>query len=428
VFSSSAGLISFYHQLNHNTVMTPLKSIFLKIFLLCFSLIPIISCSESMETETEGNDQQPPSEYNFSSDFYFPLPDQPGDIYETEEQDFYVQTVVEGIAIPWGMVFLPDGNMLITERSGDLWLVRDGELVDEPVGGVPEVHAQGQGGLLDIEIHPDYEENGWIYMSYSKPGDGGSQTAIMRAQFDADSHSLTSQEDIYVGHPFSDRGLHFGSRIAFDPDGYLFFSIGDRGNMNSAQDISNSNGNLFRLYDDGSVPEDNPFVGRDGLDEIYAYGLRNIQGMAVHPETGIIWTNLHGPQGGDELNVHDKPGANYGWPEITYGENYGGGEITPYTEKEGMEQPVMHWTPSIAPSGMDFVTSDKYPGWRGDILNGALAFQLISRIVLDGDEFVHEERFLNEIGRIRDVRQGPDGFIYFSNESDGTINRIIPAE
>ncbi|MCC5905257.1 MAG: PQQ-dependent sugar dehydrogenase [Balneolaceae bacterium] len=405
------------------------KSIIFKAILSAFFLIPIVACSETFETQTNNNnDHQPSEEHDFSSDFYFSLPDQPGEIHETEELNFYIQTVVEGISVPWGMVFLPDGSMLITERDGNLWLVRNGQLVSEPVGGAPEVVAQGQGGLLDIEIHPDFENNGWIYISYSKPGDGGSQTAIMRAQFDADSHSLTSQEDIYVGHPFSGRGQHFGSRIAFDHDGYLFFSIGDRGDMNTAQDITNSNGNLFRLYDDGSVPEDNPFVGRDGLDEIYDYGLRNIQGMAVHPETGVIWTNLHGPRGGDELNVHNKSGANYGWPEITFGVNYNGSVITEHTEMEGMEQPVMHWTPSIAPSGMDFVSSDKYPGWQGDILNGALAFQLISRIVVDGNKFVHEERFLEDIGRIRDVRQGPDGFIYFSNESNGTINRIIPSD
>lgn len=393
-----------------------------------FLLLPLIACAEATETESDGNNNEGETETELRSDLYFPLPNEPGDLHETEELNFYVQTVVEGISVPWGMAFIPDGSMLITERDGNLWLVREGQRVNEPVAGVPEVFAQGQGGLLDIELHPDFEENGWIYISYSKPGAGGAHTAIMRARYDADTHSLTDQEDIYVGQPMTSARHHFGSRIAFDPDGYLFFSIGDRGAMDTAQDISNSNGNLFRLRDDGSIPQDNPFVGIDGLDEIYAYGLRNIQGMAVHPETGVIWTNLHGPRGGDELNVHDKPGANYGWPEITFGINYDGSTITEHTEMEGMEQPVMHWTPSIAPSGMDFVTTDKYPGWQGDILNGALAFQLISRIVIDGDQFVHEERILEGIGRIRDVRQGPDGFIYFSNESNGTINRIIPVE
>lgn len=402
----------------------PLSALFT--LLLVISL-PIAGCADSIETDLE-NDGDSETDYTFDSSFYFPLPDSEGTIIETEEQNFYVQTVVSGLGVAWGMAFLPDGQVLITQRNGNLRLVREGELVDEPVGGVPDVRAQGQGGLLDIELHPNYEENGWLYISYSKPGTGGAQTAIMRAKFDADSHSLTDQEDIYVGTPFSTRGQHYGSRIAFDHDGYLYFSIGDRGAMDSAQDITNSNGNLFRLYDDGSVPSDNPFVGQDGLDEIYAYGLRNIQGMATHPETGVIWTNLHGPRGGDELNFHNKPGANYGWPEITYGINYNGTEITPYTEKEGMEQPVMHWTPSIAPSGMTFVTSDKYPGWQGDILNGALAYQLISRIVVDGEEFVHEERFLEGIGRIRDVHEAPDGFIYFSNESNGTLNRLIPVD
>ncbi len=389
--------------------------------------LPIAGCADSIETDLE-NDGDSETDYTFDSSFYFPLPDSEGTIIETEEQNFYVQTVVSGLGVAWGMAFLPDGQVLITQRNGNLRLVREGELVNEPVGNVPDVRAQGQGGLLDIELHPNYEENGWIYISYSKPGSGGAQTAIMRARFDASSHSLTDREDIYVGTPFSTRGQHYGSRIAFDHDGYLYFSIGDRGQMNTAQDITNSNGNLFRLYDDGSVPSDNPFVGQDGLDEIFAYGLRNIQGMATHPETGVIWTNLHGPRGGDELNFHDKPGANYGWPEITYGINYNGTVITPYTEKEGMEQPVMHWTPSIAPSGMTFVSSDKYPGWQGNILNGALAYQLIARIVIDGEEFVHEERFLDGIGRIRDVHEAPDGFIYFTNESNGTLNRLIPVE
>jgi len=385
-------------------------------------MLPLSGCAESMESDTSLQESDPES---FT---YFPLPDSEGEVIESEELNFYVQTVVTGLDVPWGMAFLPDGNVLITERNGTLRLVRNGSLVEEAVNGVPEVRAQGQGGLLDIELHPNYDDNGWIYISYSKPGDGGSMTAIARARFDVDAHALTDMEEIYVGTPFTNARHHFGSRIAFDHDGYLYFSIGDRGDMNTAQDITNSMGNLFRLHDDGSVPEDNPFVGREGLDEIFAYGLRNIQGMAVHPETGVVWTNLHGPRGGDELNVHDKPGANYGWPEITYGVNYNGTTITEHTEMEGMEQPVMHWTPSIAPSGMSFVTSDKYPGWKGDILNGALAFQLISRIVIEGDEYVHEERILEGIGRIRDVYEAPDGYIYFSNESNGTLNRIIPVE
>lgn len=395
------------------------------------ALIPLAGCAEPTETDADPDQNgQNGNGMEFSSSFYFPLPDSEGDLIETEEMTFYVQTVAENLGVPWGMVFLPDGDVLITQRDGNLRLIREAEVVSEPVGGVPDVWARGQGGLLDIELHPDYEENGWLYMSYSKPGDGGAQTAIVRARFDADSHSLTDLEEIYEGTPFSSRQQHFGSRISFDGDGYLFFAIGDRGSMDTAQDINSSNGGLFRLYDDGSIPEDNPFMGRDGLDELYAYGLRNIQGMATHPETGVVWSNLHGPRGGDELNVHNNPGANYGWPEITYGVNYNGTEITPHTEKEGMKQPVMHWTPSIAPSGMTFVSSDKYPAWQGNALNGALAYQLISRIVLDGEEYVHEERILEGIGRIRDVHEAPDGYIYFSVEpidpQGGTLNRIVP--
>lgn len=400
-----------------------------KLLLLIFLLVPIMGCAESLDPEVDDNDvDDRDTEFEFSSDFYFPLPEDAGEVYETEEMSFQVQTVVEGIDVPWGMAFLPNGSVLITNRDGDLRLVREGELVDEPVGGVPEVFARNQGGLLDINLHPDYEENGWLYISYSKPGSGGANTAIMRATFDEENHTLADQEDLYVGTPKTNSGAHFGSRISFDGDGYLFFSIGDRGDMDTAQDITNSHGNLFRLHDDGSVPSDNPFVGEDGKDEIYAYGLRNIQGMDTHPETSVIWTNLHGPRGGDELNVHDKPGANYGWPEITHGVNYNGTEITPDTARAGMEQPVLHWTPSIAPSGFTFVSSDKYPGWVGNTLNGALAYQLISRVEIDGNEYVHEERFLEGIGRIRDVHQAPDGYIYFSNESNGTLNRILPVE
>lgn len=357
---------------------------------------------------------------------YFPEPTADGEVHETEEQDFRVETVVSGLDIPWGMAFLPDGKVLITERSGDLRIVENGELREEPISGTPEVVARGQGGLLDVELHPDYENNGWIYLSFSKAGDGGATTSIVRAQLE--DYELVNLEELYTGNVFSEAGQHFGSRISFDADGYLFFSIGDRGDMDTAQDITISNGSLIRLNDDGSIPEDNPFVGEDGLDEIYAYGLRNIQGMATHPETGVIWTNMHGPQGGDEINVHGVPGANYGWPEVTHGENYGGGEITPDTTKAGMVDPVYHWTPSIAPSGMEFITGDRYPNWTGDTFHGALSFELLSRVVFDGEEYVHEERMLEEIGRIRVVRMAPDGYLYFGNESEGTINRIIPVE
>lgn len=386
------------------------------IFILIFSLF-ISACAD--ESPVAQSPQVPEG-------FYFAEPVHEGEIYETEKLNFRVETVVDGLSVPWGMAFLPDGKVLITERNGNIRVVEEGVLRSEPLSGVPDVVAQGQGGLLDIALHPNYEENGWIYISFSKPGSGGSNTSIERAKLDG--YELVDHEEIYTGIPMTNSRHHFGSRIGFDGDGYLYFSIGDRGDMHTAQDITNSHGNLFRLHDDGSIPSDNPFVGQDGLDEIFAYGLRNIQGMATHPETGLIWTNLHGPRGGDEINVHDKPGANYGWPEITHGINYNGTEITPDTAKAGMEQPVLHWTPSIAPSGMDFVWSDRYPEWNGDILNGALAGQLISRVEIDGDQYVHEEHILQGLGRIREVHQAPDGYIYFSNESNGTINRIVPVE
>lgn len=356
---------------------------------------------------------------------YFAEPAHEGEVFQSLHMNFRVENVVEGLGVPWGMAFLPNGNVLITERDGHLRMVENGQLRDEPIAGTPNVNVRNQGGLLDIQLHPDYEENGWIYISFSKPGDeGGTATSVIRAKLDG--YELVDHEDIYTASHFASPGRHYGSRIVFDYDGYLFISVGDKGDMDTAQDINNSHGSLVRLYDDGSIPQDNPFVGEDGLDEIYDYGLRNIQGMAVHPETGIVWSNMHGPRGGDELNVHDKPGANYGWPEISYGINYNGTVLTEDTAKVGMEQPVMHWTPSIAPSGMTFVTGDRYPEWEGDIMNGALSFQLLSRIEIDGNEFVNEERLLDGIGRIRAVTMAPDGYLYFSNESDGVISRIVP--
>ncbi|MEX0906470.1 MAG: PQQ-dependent sugar dehydrogenase [Balneolaceae bacterium] len=372
-----------------------------------------------------GQNVDPDANNNSNSSAYFPLPESEGEVHISEEIDFQVQTVVEGLEVPWGMAFLPDGSVLISERDGDLRIVRDGELQESPIDGVPEVWANGQGGLLDVTLHPEYEDNGWIYISYSKPGDGGAHTAIIRGKLN--DNNLTDIEELFAGEPPTDRGQHFGSRIVFDPDGYMYFSIGDRGQMDLAQDINSSNGKVYRLHDDGSIPNDNPFVGQDGKDEAFNYGHRNPQGMAVHPETGAVWTHEHGPRGGDEINI-EQPGANYGWPVISYGINYDGSVLTDETEREGMEQPVHYWDPSIAPSGMAFISGDTYPAWEGNIMVGALSFQLLSRVVLDGDEFVQEERLLEGIGRIRDVELAPDGYIYFSNESDGTIHRIIPVD
>lgn len=389
-----------------------------------FLSLLIIGCSANGNEENTASEEPTASQQQ-----YFPLPNESLEVHNSEELNFSVQTVVEGLEIPWGIAFLPDGNVLITERdTGNLRLVREGALVEDPISGVPESSPTGQGGLLDVELHPDYEENGWIYITYSKPGEVGQNTALIRAKYDAETHSLTDLEELFAATPTTEGGAHFGGRLVFDHDGYLYTAIGDRGSMDTAQDITNAHGNFYRLNDDGSIPSDNPFVGTEGMDEIYSYGHRNIQGMDVHPETGIVWTNEHGPRGGDELNIQDKPGANYGWPEISYGINYDGTTLTEETEREGMEQPVTYWDPSIAPSGLAFVSGDKYPAWNGNVLNGALAFQLISRVVLDGNEFVREERLLEGIGRIREIEQGPDGYIYFTNESDGTLNRIIPVE
>lgn len=409
--------------LTMKTIEGPFKILMVVLFL----ILQFTACSSDSSTSKQVENGQ--VEISYASDYYFQLPETVEEIYESEEFDFHVQNVVEGVEVVWGMAFLPDGNMIFTERDGDMHLVRNGELVDDPIGGVPDVWAEGQGGLLDVEPHPQYDENGWLYFSYSKPGDGGANTAIVRARYDEETHSLVDLEELYLATPFTDRGQHFGSRIKFDNQGYMYFSIGDRGNRDvNPQDINRDGGKIYRLHDDGTVPEDNPFVGSEGLDAAYTYGVRNPQGMDLHPETGIIWTNEHGPRGGDEINVHKEGGINFGWPEISYGINYNGTSFTDDTARAGMVQPIWYWDPSIAPSGMAFVKSDNYPGWKGDILNGALAFQLISRIVVDGEEFVKEERILEGIGRIRDVEQAPDGYIYFSNESSGTISRILPVE
>jgi glucose/arabinose dehydrogenase len=413
--------------INEFLTMKTIEGAFKILMVVLFLIFQFTACSSDSSTSKQVENGE--VELSYASDYYFQLPDTIDEIYESEEFDFHVQNVVEGVEVVWGMAFFPDGKMIFTERDGDMHLVRNGELVDDPIGGVPEVWAEGQGGLLDVEPHPQYDENGWLYFSYSKPGDGGANTAIVRARYDEESHSLIDLEELYSATPSTDRGQHFGSRIKFDNQGYMFFSIGDRGNRDvNPQDINRDGGKIYRLHDDGTVPEDNPFVGSEGLDAAYTYGVRNPQGMDLHPETGIIWTNEHGPRGGDEINVHKEGGINFGWPEISYGINYNGTSFTDDTARAGMEQPIWYWDPSIAPSGMAFVTSDNYPGWKGDILNGALAFQLISRIVVDGEEFVKEERILEGIGRIRDVEEAPDGYIYFTNESNGSISRILPVE
>lgn len=333
--------------------------------------------------------------------------------------------VAGGLDHPWSMVFLPDGEILVSERPGTLRRIQGGKLLNTPVAGLPEIEEHGQGGLLGLALHPKFVENHWLYFAFAGKGEDGYSTHLARGQYQ--DGKLSNVQELFAATPKSDAGQHFGGRIAFDRAGYLYLSLGDRGNRNNAQDLSNHAGSLIRLHDDGRIPADNPFINTPGAKpEIYNYGHRNIQGMAVHPVTGEIWTCEHGPQGGDEVNL-EKAAANYGWPVITYGEEYGGGAVGEgITEKEGMEQPILYWTPSIAPSGMTFYTSERYPQWKGSLFVGSLKFERVSRITLDGDRFVSEENLLeHSIGRIRDIQQGLDGYLYvLTDEGDGGLYRL----
>ncbi|TXD93315.1 PQQ-dependent sugar dehydrogenase [Gillisia hiemivivida] len=342
---------------------------------------------------------------------------------EASTYTYSVETVVEDLQIPWGLAFLPDGSMLITEKSGELILFKDG--AKQVITGVPEVYNRGQGGLMDVVLHPDYKNNGWIYISYASPegnGDGGN-TAIMRAKLNG--NELIQKEVLYKANPNTTKGQHFGSRVAFDKEGYLYFSAGERGERDiNPQDITRDNGKIYRLNDDGSIPAGNPFVDEPNAKKaIYSYGHRNPQGMILHPTTGEIWVHEHGPKGGDEINIIKK-GANYGWPVVTYGQNYSGTSITSETSRPDMEGPIYYWIPSIAPSGMVYVTSDKYPHLKNNLLIGSLKFQYLELDILEDEKVVKRERLLEGIGRVRDVKQGPDGFIYVAVEGLGIVKLI----
>jgi glucose/arabinose dehydrogenase len=350
-------------------------------------------------------------------------------VITSEVLDFKVETVVSGLQSPWGLEFLPNGDLLITERSGKLYRFSKGKL-SFPIQGLPPINAGGQGGLLDIELHPNFKENGWIYLAYSAfsnlKGKKGGNTAIMRAKLKG--NTLTNQEVIIKAEPDINTKYHYGCRLEFDQNGYLFFSVGDRGFMHNAQDLSNHCGKIHRIKDDGSIPADNPFIRNDeAMASIYSYGHRNPQGVVMHPETGQIWSHEHGPKGGDEINIIRK-GLNYGWPEISYGINYDGSIITEHTHREGMEQPVIHWTPSIAPCGMTFVKGDSYPNWKNNILSGSLRFRHLNRCVVDGEKIIHQEKLLEDIGRVRNVEVGPDGYIYVAIEFPGKILKLVPVE
>ncbi|MGD8956435.1 MAG: PQQ-dependent sugar dehydrogenase [Chromatiaceae bacterium] len=349
---------------------------------------------------------------------------------QTEQHRIDVEVIARGLENPWSVAFLPDGGYLVTERPGRLRLVQaDGTLVKAPITGLPAVRARGQGGLLDVVLHPEFEENRWVYLSYVEAGRDGVGTAVARGRLDG--LRLRDTEVLFRLIPKSSGGRHFGSRLVFDRQGYLFITLGDRGDRPRAQDLGDHAGSVIRLHDDGRVPADNPFVGRrDALPEIYSYGHRNIQGATLEPVSGRLWTHEHGPQGGDEINLPE-PGVNYGWPVITYGVNYGiGTRIGEGSAKPGMAQPLYHWVPSIAPSGMSFYTGDAFPKWRGDLFVGSLKFGLLVRLSLENGRVVHEERLLQDrLGRIRDVRQGPDGLIYLLTDADdGQLVRLVPAD
>ncbi len=346
-----------------------------------------------------------------------------------DESQPQIQVITEGLEHPWGVAFLPDERILVTERPGRLRVIEQGRLLPESVEGLPHIAVLGQGGLLDVVLHPDYEKNGWIYFSYAASGTGGVSTEVARARLQG--MRLVQLERLFRLEPKTNAGRHFGSRLVFDKAGYLYITLGDRGDRPRAQRLNDHAGSVIRLHDDGSIPADNPFKGqRRAQPEIFSYGHRNPQGMALHPQTGAVWIHEHGPQGGDEINIL-RSGANYGWPVITYGANYGSGTpIGEGTEKKGMEQPLYYWVPSIAPSGMAFYTGDRYPGWDGNLFVGSLKFRLLVRLELKGDRVVKEQRLLEgRLGRIRDVRVGPDDYLYLlTDEDNGKLVRLLSPE
>lgn len=346
--------------------------------------------------------------------------------FTSEHYTLRVVTVADRLDEPWSLAWLPDGRMLVTEKPGNLRIVSSDGTVSDPVGGVPDVADGGQGGLLDVLVDPGFETNRTIYLSYSEPGRGGSGTAVARARLDGDR--LSDVQVLFQQLPKSSGGRHFGSRLVMARDGTLFITTGDRGERNRVQDPTINRGQVIRIATDGEIPSDNPFVGRnDTRPEIWSYGHRNPQGAALHPETGALWIHEHGARGGDEVNI-PLAGRNYGWPVISYGRHYSGAKIGEGTAKSGMEQPAYYWDPSIAPSGMTFYTGDKFPEWQGNLLVGALKYRLVARLTLDGENVVAEERFLNRLNeRIRDVRQGPDGYVYLLTDSgNGRILRLEP--
>lgn len=349
--------------------------------------------------------------------------------FKTQDYVVKVVTVTDGLDYPWGLAFLPDGAMLVTERDeGNIRIVSADGTLGAPLSGTPRVNARGQGGMLDVAVDPDFSTNRYVYFTFSEPGNGGSGTTAARGTLDRATNALTDVKVLFRQYPKTNTTRHYGSRIVFDNDGHMFITTGDRGERDRVQDPTINRGQTIRLNRDGSIPADNPFVGRDGYrPETWSLGHRNPQGAALHPDTGKLWTVEHGARGGDEVNIPEG-GKNYGWPIISYGVHYSGFKIGEGTHKEGLEQPVHYWDPSIAPGGMTFYTGDKFPKWRGNAFIAALKYQLVARLTLDGERVVSEERILDGLDkRIRTVVNGPDGYLYLLvDDGPGQILRLEP--
>ncbi|WP_372998741.1 PQQ-dependent sugar dehydrogenase [Marinobacter sp.] len=346
--------------------------------------------------------------------------------FSSDKADFRLETVAEDLKHPWSLAFIPDGSMLVTEREGQLRMIRDGALVEEPIRGVPELVVSGQGGLLDVILHPDFEQNQVLFLSYAHRNSDGMTTRVARARLE--DKRLADVEVIFEALPRSSGGRHFAGRMEFDQDGNLYVAVGDRGDMDRAQNDADDAGGVHRITTDGAPAPGNPFLDTSGVNEtFYTTGNRNIQGMTIHPETGEIWSHEHGPRGGDEINII-RAGTDYGWPTITYGIDYSGLPITDKTEKEGMAQPLHYWDPSIAPSGMAFYTGNRFPQWQGDLFVGALKMRKLVRLSIHDGEVTEEEDLLTDLGeRIRDVRMGPDGALWLLTDSPrGKVYRMVP--
>jgi aldose sugar dehydrogenase len=345
---------------------------------------------------------------------------------KTDKMTFKVDTLYTSFQNPWGMAWISEGRMLVTERKGEILIFKDDKYTGQKIQGLPAVYANGQAGLLDITVHPNYGQNGWIYIAYAKPVTGGGATTV--ARFKLNGNTVAEFEDLIITTPAWNGGTHYGSRIVFDNQIFLYFTNGERGSQNNAQNLSNSHGKIHRIHDDGRIPNDNPFINTpNAVKSIWTYGNRNPQGMIYDKANNRIWSVEHGPMGGDELNLIEK-GKNYGWPEITYGKNYNGTPVSNSTEKEGMEQPVKYWTPSIATCGMTLVTSDLYPAWKGNFLVAALAGTHISRVEMNGVRATGEEKLLPGIGRVRQVSQSPEGYIYAVTEGTGLLIKLKPVQ